>query len=228
VWVGGTVLVVAVTAGLVMAFPSPKPSPDAKPSTQKAPPPKRPPKQTSFAPKKQQVLTTAMEFVESAVTRHNVAASWDLVTPAMKQGHTRADWASGRDLPVIKYPAIFATWHLAYSYSDEVDLQVALFARKHQVRPQVFDITLHPVRQGRRTQWLVDSFLPTPAEGGGIGNGPNRRGVFVSEGPNSPQVGKIWLLIPLSIFALLPAVLIALGVRRWRAAKLYRAYARGE
>jgi hypothetical protein len=129
---------------------------------------------------------------------------------------------------VIKYPAIFATWHLAYSYRDEVDLQVALFARKHQVRPQVFDITLHPVRNGAQTKWLVDSFLPTPGEGGGLGGGPSRANIFGSQGPNSPQVGKIWLLVPLAIFALLPAVLLGLGVRRWRAAKLYRAYARGE
>jgi hypothetical protein len=222
------VLVAAVVAGLVWAFPSPKPSPDAKPSTETAPPVKTPPKPTSFAPKKKAVLQTAMLFVASAVTRHNVGASWDLVTPAMKAGHTKADWTSGRDLPVIKYPAIFATWHLAYSYRNEVDLQVALFARKHQVRPQVFDITLHPVRSGKERKWLVDSFLPTPAEGGGIGNGPNRANLFGSQGPRSPQIPKIWLLVPLSIFALLPAVLLGLGVRRWRAARIYRAYARGE
>ena len=222
-------MVGAIIAGLVWAFPSPKPSPDAKPSTAKAAPVKPEPKQTSFAPKKKAVLQTAMLFVTSVVTRHNVAASWDLVTPAMKAGHTKADWASGRDLPVIKYPAIFATWHLAYSYRDEVDLQVGLFARKHQVKPQVFDITLHPVRHGKQTKWLVDSFLPTPAEGGGIGNGnPSRANIFGPQGPRSPQIGKIWLIVPFAIFALLPAVLLGLGVRRWRAARMYRAYARGE
>ena len=222
-------MVGAVIAGLIWAFPSPKPSPDAKPSTVKAAPVKPQPKQTSFAPKKKAVLQTAMLFVTSAVTRHNVRASWDLVTPHMREGHTRADWATGRDLPVIKYPAIFATWHLAYSYDNEVDVQVALFAKKTQIRPQVFDITLHPVRRdGKQTKWLVDSFLPTPAEGGGIGNGPNRANLFGSQGPRSPQIGKIWLIVPLAIFALLPAVLLGLGVRRWRAARMYRAYARGE
>jgi hypothetical protein len=213
--------------GLVLAFPSPKPLPNAKPTTVKAAPIHFK-KQTAFAPKKQVVLTTAMQFLQTAVTRHDVAASWDLVTPEMKRGHTKADWVTGRDLPVIKYPAIFATWHLAYSYNDEVDVQVALFARKKQIRPQVFDITLHPVRTGKRTKWLVDSFLPTPAEGGGIGNGPRGANIFASDGPRSPQIGKIWLVVPFAIFMLLPAVLIALGVRRWRAGRIYRAYARGE
>jgi hypothetical protein len=216
-----------VIAALVVEFPSPKPSFDARPSTVKAKA-VQPAKPTAFAPKKRAVLQTAMEFLQTAVIRHNVGKSWDLVTPHMKEGHTKAEWASGRDLPVIRYPAIFATWHLAYSYDDEVDIQVALFARKSQIRPQVFDVTLHPVGTGKQTKWLVDSFLPTPAEGGGIGNGPNRANLFGSDGPRSPQIGKIWLIVPLGIFALLPALLIALGVRRWRAARIYRAYARGD
>ena len=38
----------------------------------------------------------------------------------------------------------------------------------------------------------------------------------------------MWLFAPLSIFALLPAVLLVLGVRRWHAGRIYRAYVRGE
>jgi hypothetical protein len=184
------------------------------------------PKVTSFAPKKKQVIHTAMEFVRTAVARQDIGSSWNLVAPSLKQGYTRARWASGRDLPVVKYPVIFATWHLAYSYSDEVDIQVALFASRKQVRPQVFDITLNPVHRGRQTQWLVSSFLPTPAEGGGIGGNPTPAALAQPRGPTTPQIGRIWLLVPLAIFSLLLAVLAGVGVRSWRAARLYRAYAR--
>ena len=65
-----------------------------------------------------------MAFIRTAVRRHDIAKSWDLVTPAMKEGYTKKEWSSGRDLPVIRYPALFARWRLSYSYTDEVDLQV--------------------------------------------------------------------------------------------------------
>lgn len=228
VWLGGVAVVGVGGAVLVLAFPGPKPAPYSRLSTEKADlvEPERP---VSFASHKHAVVHTALAFVRTAVRRRNIAKSWDLVTPAMKQGHTRADWASGRDLPVIKYPAIFARWHVAYSYADEVDLQVALFARPEQINAQVFDVTLHPVRHGTRTRWLVDSFLPTPAAGDGVGSRLNHRtGIFGARTPPVTREGKIWLFIPLSIFALLPAVLLALGVRRWHAARVYRAYPRGE
>lgn len=226
-WIGGVTVVGVGIALLVLAFPGPKPLPSSRLSTLKADLVK-PEKPASFAPKKQTVVHTAMAFIQTAVRRRDIAKSWDLVTPAMKQGYTKKEWASGRDLPVIRYPALFARWRLSYSYSDEVDLQVGLFKRPDQIDAAVFDVTLHPVRHGRHTEWLVDSFLPTPAEGGGVGGKSNRKALFGEKTPPATQEGKIWLFAPLSIFALLPAVLLVLGVRRWRAARVYRAYARGD
>jgi len=220
------VLVAAGITGLVLAVPGPKTPPEARFSNTPVQVIATP-KAESFAPKKKQVVRTAMQFVETAVARHHIGASWNLVTPSLKQGYTRERWASGRDLPVVNYPVVFATWHLAYSYSDEVDLQVALFATRKQLKPQVFDITLSPVRQHNRTRWLVSSFLPTPAEGGGIGSNPTPASLAAQRrAPRSPQIGKIWLLVPVSVFALLLVVLAALGIRSWRSARLYRAYAR--
>ena len=173
-WLGVIAVVGAMVTGLVYAFPSPKPSPQSEPSTVKAAPVK-PAKRVPFAFRKQQILLTAMQFVHAAVARHNLAASWDLVTPAMRNGHTKAEWQTGQDLPIIHYPAIFATWHLAYSYKDEVDVQVALFAHKHQVKPQVFDVTLTPVQRGHRTRWLVDSSCRPPPRAAGSATGRTER-----------------------------------------------------
>lgn len=224
VWLAVLAVVVAAVAGLVSLFPGPKPNPQSKLSTEKAEL-ITPLKSVSFASKKQEVVHTAMSFVKTAVTGHDMAASWDLVAPDMKEGLTKADWAAGQDLPIIHYPALFGRWRLQYSYADEIDLQVALFAHLKQRRPEVFDVTLHPVKQGSHTRWLVSSFLPTPTQGGGAG-GSYRSKLFEAPNPPTTTLSARWLLAPLAVFALLPILLLALGVRRWRGARLYRAYAR--
>jgi len=222
-WLGVLLVVLAAVAGLVMAFPGPKPNPLARLSTEKADL-VAPSKSVSFGPRKRQIVTTAMSFVRTAVTGRDMAASWDLVAPEMKKGLTKADWTSGENLPVLHYPAIFGRWRLQYSYKKEVDLQVALFAHLKQRRPEVFDITLHPVRQGAHTRWLVASILPTPTEGGFSSN--SRPSIFEAPNPPTTTLSARWLLAPLAVFGLLPIVLLVLGVRRWRGARLYRAYAR--
>lgn len=223
-WLAVLAVVVAAVAGLVFLFPGPKPNPQSKLSTEKAEL-ITPLKSVSFASKQQQVVHTAMSFVKTAVTGRDMAASWDLVAPDMKEGHTKADWTAGEDLPIIHYPALFGRWRLQYSYANEIDLQVALFAHLKQRRPEVFDVTLHPVKEGSHTRWLVSSFLPTPTEGGGAG-GSYRSKLFEAPNPPTTTLSARWLLAPLAVFALLPILLLVLGVRRWRGARLYRAYAR--
>jgi hypothetical protein len=224
IWLAVLAVVVAAVAGLVLLFPGPKPNPQSRLSTEKAEV-ITPLRSVSFASKKQQVVHTAMSFVKTAVTGRDMAASWDLVAPDMKEGHTKADWAAGQDLPIIHYPALFGRWRLQYSYANEIDLQVALFAHLKQRRPEVFDVTLHPVKEGSRTRWLVSSFLPTPTQGGGAG-GSYRSKLFEAPNPPTTTLSARWLLAPLGVFALLPVLLLVLGVRRWRGARLYRAYVR--
>jgi hypothetical protein len=223
-WLGGLLLGAGIVTGLVFAFPGPKPQAGAHLSTQKAELVTTE-RSDAFGPKKREVLKTAMEFVRTAVARHQIGQSWDLVAPSLKQGYSRAEWASGRDLPVVKYPVVFANWRLSYSYKDEVDLQVRLFARSSKTPPAVFDITMKPVRSGGRTRWLVSEFLPTPVDSG-INGGPNRTNLFQASGPSAPRTSRLWLLVVVGIFSLLLAVLAGLGFRSWHARRVYRAYAR--
>jgi len=227
VWLGALVLAGGVVTAIVFAFPSPGTQPGARLSTQKADTVAQQ-QQTPYAPKRSEVERTAMAFVRTAVTRHDIGASYDLVAPSLKKGYTRRHWASGRDLPVPEYPAIMAISRLSYSFNNEVDLQVALFAHKEQVRPVVFDITLDRVRVGGHPHWLVASFLPTPSDGGGIGQGPNRANLFGAPSPKTAGTSRMWLLVPAVIFGLLLAVLAALGIRSWHGGRIYRAYARGD
>jgi len=224
---GGLGLTAALVAAIIYTFPSPKPPPEARISKEKAEIVTTP-KPAAFAPKRKQVERTAMEFIRTAVSRRDIGKSWDLVAPSMKRGYTKSDWASGRDLPVPRYVAKLAITRLAYSYTNEVDLKVALFARKDQRRPVVFDVTLDRYRQGGQSRWLVSSFLPTPGDGGGIGRGPNRSNIFAAQAPVTPQSARFWLLIPVGILGLLVLLLAALGVRGWHASRVYRAYARGD
>jgi len=217
-------VVLAAVAGLVFAFPGPKPNPLGRLSTEQADVVK-PSKSITLGSRKQEIVRTAMSFVRTAVTGRNIPGSWDLVAPEMKKGLTKSDWAKGENLPLFHYPALFGRWRLSYAYSNEVDLQVALFAHVNQRRPAVFDITLHPVHQGPRTRWLVASILPTPTEGG-FSSETSRNQMFEAPNPPTASLSARWLLAPLAVFALLPILLLALGVRRWRGARLYRAYAR--
>jgi hypothetical protein len=224
-WLGGLVLAGGVVTGIVLAFPSPKTPAGARLSTEKAETIAQQ-RETAYAPKRKEVERTAMAFIRTGVTGKDIDASYDLVAPTLKHGYTREHWASGNDLPFTEYPAIMAISRLAYSYDNEVDLQVALFAHKGQDKPAVFDVTLNRVRQGGHSRWLVSSFLPTPSNGGGIGQGPTRANIFGAPLPKTASSSQGWLLIPAVIFGLLLLVVAALGIRSWHAGRLYRAYAR--
>src|SRR3954471_18074582 len=50
------------------------------------------------------IQRTLEGFVLTAVARHHELRSWSLVTPHMRAGLTRADWAAGTP-PVSPYPA---------------------------------------------------------------------------------------------------------------------------
>ena len=81
------------------------------------------PAQARLAPADRAAINRTLDaFVATAVRRHDVAASFDLVTPQERGGMTRAAWAKG-DIPVYPYPARGASWHgwtLDYALPKEV------------------------------------------------------------------------------------------------------------
>jgi hypothetical protein len=108
-----------------------------------------------------QVNHTLDVFVNHAVKRHHPEAAYDLITPALKGGMTRRQWAHG-DIGVYPYPAAghrFHQWTIQYRTKDElsVELILAPTARYRAKLGQIlFNVYLHP-SHGR---WLVDSFMP--------------------------------------------------------------------
>jgi hypothetical protein len=192
-----------------------------------------------------QALTTAANFVKTAVARQNVDRSWTLVSPALKEGYTRAQWRQG-EIPVIPYPVGQARWKLDYSYEDAVGLQVLVYPRAGSgLRPNLFLMELKPVGDVKHRQWVVDSWtssgvanpaLQAPASAPGrTAGGGSGAAVGVQSldprvvGQTKSRLGAAWLLVPIALLAIVPTVLVVWGVRSWRrsrrAERAYREHA---
>jgi hypothetical protein len=111
------------------------------------------------ASERNQINVTLDAFVNHAVKRQDVGASYDSVTPAFHGGMSRKEWARG-DIPVFPYPAAgtkFHGWTIQYLTGDELGIQLILLPRKGTgVGSGAFPMTLRRVN-GR---WLVDSIVP--------------------------------------------------------------------
>jgi hypothetical protein len=173
-----------------------------------------------------QVNRTLDVFVNHAVKRHNPQAAYDLVTPTLKGGMTRAQWAHG-DIGVYPYPAAgrkFHQWTIQYRTKDElsVELILAPTARYRAKLGQIlFNVYLHP-SHGR---WLVDSFMPgatfAPIGKPGVvqaardftGNPSAQsynRGGEKGRPIGAARVSAKWAVVP---FAIVLLVLLALAAR---------------
>jgi hypothetical protein len=192
-----------------------------------------------------QALTTAANFVKTAVARQDLERSWLLVSPSLKQGFTLERWSQG-EIPVIPYPVAQARWKLDYSYEDALGLQVLLYPRDGSgMRPNLFLMELKPVGDRKHRRWLVDSWTPsgvanpalqapqsTPGSGGG-GGGSAVAGVQSLDptvvGQGESRLGAGWLIFPIALLAIVPIVLGIFGIRSWRrsrrAERAYREHA---
>ncbi len=97
-------------------------------------------------------------FVRTAVIRDRPGRAWELATPHMREGSTRAEWDAGT-LPVPPYPKDdFRSYGLTlkYSYRGVLGYDVLVLPRKPSGEQRVYECELHDVR-GR---WLVDFCYP--------------------------------------------------------------------
>lgn len=190
-------------------------------------PPEPTPKPAPFAQaRKEGVLKTAAQFLETAVARKNVDRSWELTAPSLRIGYTKQTWAT-TDIPVQPYPVDAARWGVGYSLKDTVGLRVALFPPpKSEVPAAVFDMQLRAFGTGKHRRWLVDSW--TPASYVGVPSGPlgssRARGIPRFE---KGRIGTMWVFAPVGVFVLLGLLLVVhFGSDWWsgkRAARRYKA-----
>ena len=105
----------------------------------------------------------ATDFIRTAVAREDVAASWPLLHPDLRQGFTLSEWKTG-NIPVVPYPVgdmSETTMFVEEAYTGSLLLQVALMpAKDAQIRPAMFQLGLRAVGSGADRHWLVDYWMP--------------------------------------------------------------------
>ena len=106
----------------------------------------------------------ARKFIETAVMRKDLAASYDLVNEDLKGTMTRRQWTHG-DIPVIFYEAQnakTAAFTVDYSFETSALLEVDLVARMHtETRPHLlFFIGLKRAGGKKDGRWLIDYWQP--------------------------------------------------------------------
>jgi hypothetical protein len=111
-------------------------------------------------------LKVARKFIETAVLRKNVDASWNLVHVDLKGRMTRKQWDTG-NIPVVDYPANnakTASFQVDFSYQTEMLLEVNLVAKKGSpstVRPNLdFFLGLKRAHGKPNGRWLVNYWEP--------------------------------------------------------------------
>jgi hypothetical protein len=154
-------------------------------------------------------------FVPAAVGRHDPAAAYDLVTPALKTGSTREQWRTG-DIPVSPFDAggtTFHGWSVVTSYPTQLTLDLTLQPRNPKEGPASFTVYLERVK-GR---WLVDEFYRRTAYGPSAApTRPTETTATKTHGETRAKgrLGAIWFLVPLgflSLIVIVPAILFFKG-----------------
>lgn len=231
IWGAGLLLVAGSVATLVVQSRSSEP--EASESAVRAPgwQPAQPPAAVARSlAELREPLAVAARFVSTAVARKNVGSSWELVTPELREGYTRARWSKG-DIPIVPFPVRSARWDLDYSFADEVGLRVAIYplsGSKQQVT--VFNLDLKALGHSGERHWLVSGFTPIGIIKTSAENRPRtslaeqRR----AERSGSSRLSAAWLLVPLGILGLAILIPVVLGVSYWlRSRRAEREWARG-
>ena len=199
------------------------------------------PKHVPFtAAKRNAVSAVLAKFIDGAVARHDLAATWDLAGPGIRQGVSHEEWLKG-EIPVVPYPAAKrgeGTWNVVnYSYKNRVGLELLLFPR---ARSGYSVATVEAdVARGRDRRWRVDYWMVTKFHGPGataaadsasaLSEGPpkvhklpkGKKKLTAASAPDDVAPGEArldakWLFAPLALVLLVIALPIAGGRLRRR------------
>jgi hypothetical protein len=155
-WIGGLVLIAGIVAFSITYFGGGETKTQAVP--RQVGPAQQPVtrKSVPFDPKARAV---AGKFLQTAVPRKNLQASWAITHPELRQDWTLKRWLTG-DIPVQYYPTgnvELATFKIDESYADEATIEVALLPRKGvKIKPQIFFVGLKKYKG----KWMVNYFAP--------------------------------------------------------------------
>ena len=178
---------------------------------------------------RREVNAVLKAFVRHAVRRENPAEAWDLATPALKAGQTRAEWRRG-DLPVFPFPAKVneATgWYAVESFEDDLLVTLVMHAPAATKRGAIaYQVELKRLGTGEDRRWLVESFIPERVYTPPSAQKPTRDAAPQPSSVPSARLSAWWFVVPgllLSLIVLVPATILLVNWRRGvRAEKTYR------
>jgi len=163
------------------------------------------------------VNRTLVAFVRQGVTRADPAATWDLVTRAMRSAVTRKQWNAGQ-LPVFPFPAHIPdqpSWNVLSSFKGDLSIDLVLQPRAgSKSGPIAFAVELKKAKQDGR--WLVDSMIPEQAFGPSE-PGKKAAGKGAQDTVHLKGGASFWyFVIPGGLLALIALVPIAVLLNTWR------------
>ena len=206
----------------------------------------REPKHVPFTAEKRRAVSAVLaRFISGAVSKHDLAGTWDLAGPDLRQGITRDDWLKGQ-IPIVPFAASKreqGKWSVVnYSYPNKVGLELLMFPEHRS--GQLATVETDVVR-GKDGRWRVNYWMITKLHGPGSAAAADSASAM-SEGP--PNVHKLpgkkkgqaagsqreaaagaapdpgggvahldakWFLVPLGIVALALLALLGLGINAW-------------
>jgi hypothetical protein len=175
-------------------------------------------------------IDAADVFLKAAVKRDHPERAWDVVHPTLREGYTKASWASG-DIPVVPYPVDAAIYRLDYSHPNLVGWKVSVYPPKGSTQqPMTFymDVTLSGSGEKRRwrvSNWSPASMLSSASGAPATAQGSNPYAIGRQSGDVESRIDPLWLLLAFVPLAFVVLVVGAKGVRDWRrTAAVERAY----
>jgi hypothetical protein len=203
------------------------------------------PKRAPFTAEKRRAVSAVLaKFIDGAVSRHDLAHTWDLAGPGLRQDVSYEEWRRG-EIPVVPFAASKrgqGSWSVVnYSYKNRVGLELLMFPEHRSGQLATVETELV---HGHDGQWRVDYWMITKLHGPGSAAAADSASAL-SEGP--PNVHKLpgkkkaaraarreaadqprpapnggvtqldakWLFVPLGLLLLALLTLVGIGVGAW-------------
>jgi hypothetical protein len=210
-------LIASLPRGKTLADDEPSAAPPSAPVPQQLPNLGRRVPVTAATRREVDAVLTA--FVRHAVARENPAAAWELATPALKAGQTRAEWRRG-NLPVYPFPAKVeeATgWYVLESFENDLLLTLLMHARPGSKRGAIaYQVELKRIGRGANRRWLVDAFIPERVYTPPSAEEAGREAAPQPSSLPSAQLSRWWWVIPGVLLSLIVLVPLTVAVVNWR------------
>jgi hypothetical protein len=231
-FVAGAIVFAALVASLPRGERLDDDEPSATPTTAQIPeqvaPVRRPVRVTPATRREVDAVLTA--FVRHAVAREEPAKAWELATPALRAGQTRAEWRRG-DLPVYPFPAKVGEakgWRVIESFEDDLLLSLLMHARPGTQRGAIaYQVALKRIGSGSDRRWLVDAFIPERVYTPPSNEQPERAATPQPSSVPSARLSHWWFVVPGIILSLIVLVPLSVALVSWgRGRRAERAYQR--